>query len=75
MDDVVLKGIGFWLLALAEAGMIYLAFWIAQFVDGISPELYILVCTVMAGCTVLLNLLIKFYFKIETEEFINESIL
>lgn len=64
MDDVIMKGVGAWLLIIVEAIMVFIAFWMGHLVNGLPPELFTLVSTVIAASQILVFLIIKKIFGI-----------
>ncbi len=64
MDDVLLKGIGLYLLAILSSIIAFLAFLIGHSVNGIPVEFAVLLGSILGSSEVLLILVIKHYFKI-----------
>ena len=64
MDDVVLKGVGFWLLELITAVFTFLAFYIAGLVNGMLPQFAGMIISILAATGVILGLIVKHYCKI-----------
>lgn len=63
MDDVTLKGVGFWLLTVLEAIVVFIAFMLGKWSNGLSPEFATLIGTILIATQVLLVLFIRKYFK------------
>ena len=65
MDDVTLTGIGMWVLTTISAIVVFLAFLLGKFTNGLPVEFATLLGTLLAASEVLAILLVKKYFKIE----------
>lgn len=64
MDDVLMKGVGMWLLVIIESIIVFLAFWLGRLVNGLPIELFAMISTIMGASQVLIFLAIKKYFGI-----------
>ncbi len=64
MDDIVLKGLGVYLLAILSSVVAFLAFLIGHSVNGIPVEIAVFLGTIIGSSEILLILLIKHFFKI-----------
>ena len=64
MDDVLMKGIGLWLLAIIEAFFIFGAYLIGHFVNTIPAEFAVMVASMLGSSQVLVFLIVRYYFKI-----------
>ena len=64
MDDVVIKGIGLWLLAIIESLFVFLAYMIGHFVNTIPAEFAVMIASILGSSQVLIFLIIRKYFKI-----------
>ena len=68
MDDISMKGIGIWLLAVVEAIMVFLAYLVGHFINHIPAELAVFIASILGSSQVLVFLIIKNYFKITEED-------
>lgn len=64
MDQIVLKGIGIWLLAIIESIVVFIAFMLGKMTNGLPIEIAIFIGTMLASSQVLLVLIVKHYCKI-----------
>ena len=64
MEDVIIKGIGCWLLLIIQALFVFIAYMIGHFVNTIPAEFAVMVGTMLGASQVLAFLIIKHYFKI-----------
>ena len=64
MDDVMMKGVGLWLLTIVESIMVFVAFWSGQLVNGLPIEIFTFISTILGASQILVFLIIKKYFKI-----------
>ena len=69
MDDVILKGMGCWLLAIVESIMVGLAFILGHYINGIPSEIAVLISNILGASQVFVFLIIKYYFRISDEEY------
>lgn len=67
VDDVVMKGFGFWLLAIVEAIIIFASYFIGHAANGLDPVFVSMIITILMSSEILLVLLIRHYFKIPDE--------
>jgi len=67
VSDVILKGIGMWLLGLLESIIVFLAFMLGKWTNGLDPAVSILIGSILASSQVLIVLIIKYYFKLPEE--------
>lgn len=65
MEDVILRGVGIWLLSILEAIIVFLSFCIGHSLNGISPELAVLFASILGSTQILLVLIITKIFKIK----------
>lgn len=68
MEDVILKGVGCWLLAIVESLMVFVSYLIGHFVNTIPAEFAVMVGSILGATQILLFLLIKWKFKLTDEE-------
>ena len=64
MDDVLMKGIGLWLLAIIESFFIFAAYLIGHFINTIPAECAVMIASMLGSSQVLVFLIIRHYFKI-----------
>lgn len=64
MDNVVMKGVGLYLIAVLSAIVVFGAFLIGHSVNGIPAELAIMLGLILGSTETLLVLLIRHFFKI-----------
>ena len=65
MDEFIFKNLGMYLLLIFEAIFVFLAFMIGNAVNGIAPELAVMLGSMLAASDVFVILLIKHFFKLE----------
>ena len=65
MDDVTLKGLGLYLIAIVSAIMVFGVFFIGHAVNGISAELAIMLAAILAATEGFMVFLIKKFCKIQ----------
>ena len=68
MDDVVLKGFGFWLLTVVNAVIVFISYFIGHMANGFDPMLVSLIITILMSSEVLIVLIIKHFFKIPEKD-------
>ena len=68
MPDVVLKGFGYWLLAIIESIIVFFSFYLGKFTNGIDPAFSLFIGEILIATQILLILIIKYYFKLSDEE-------
>ena len=64
MAEIVMKSIGLYLLAIMESIVVFLAFMLGKWTNGLEPALALLIGSLLAATQVLFVFLIKYYFKI-----------
>ncbi|GAH00775.1 unnamed protein product [marine sediment metagenome] len=65
MDDVTLKGIGMYLIAILEALVVFIGFMLGKITNGFPIEFAVLVGSLLMSTQILIVLIINKYFKIE----------
>jgi len=65
MDDITLKGLGFYLIAVLSAIMVFGVFFIGHSVNGIPVELAAMFASILGATEIFLVLVIKKFCKIE----------
>ena len=68
VDDIILKGIGFWLLAVINAIIVFISYFIGHAANGLDPMLVSLIITILMSSEVLIVLCIRYFFKIKDED-------
>lgn len=68
MKDVLMKGIGCWLLAIVESIMVFGSYILGHFVNHIPAEFAIFLASILGATQILLFLVIKTYFGLTSEE-------
>ena len=68
VDDAIIRGIGYWVLTIVEAFMVFLAFWLGALVNGLPVEVYSFISVLLGASQVLIFLIVKKFFKIKDEE-------
>ena len=68
MDDVILKGLGFWLLTVVNAVIVFISYFIGHAANGLDPMLISLIITILMSSEVLVVLIIKHFFKIPEDK-------
>ena len=68
VDDVILKGLGFWLLAVVNAVIVFISYFIGHMANGLDPMLVSLIITILMSSEVLVVLMIRYFFKIKEED-------
>ncbi len=64
MDDVVMKGIGLYLMAILSSIVALGAFLVGHSVNGIPAEIAVMLGSILGSTEILLILLIRHFFKI-----------
>ena len=64
MDEVIMKGIGLWLLAVIESLVVFIAFCIGHAVNGMPAELAVCLGSMLGSSQILVFLIIRKLFKI-----------
>ena len=65
MNIIILKGIGIYLLAIIESVVIFLAFMLGKWTNGLDIELAIFIGSLLSATQVLIILIIKYFFKLD----------
>lgn len=65
MAEVIMKSFGLYLLMVLESIVVFLAFMLGKWTNGLPAELAIMIGSILAATQVLLVVIIKWYFKIE----------
>jgi len=68
VDDVVLKGLGFWLLAVVNAIIVFISYFIGHMANGLDPMLVSLIITILMSSEVFIVLMIRYFFRIPNED-------
>ena len=68
VDDVILKGLGFWLLAVINAIIVFVSYFIGHAANGLDPMLVSLLITILMSSEVLIVIMIRYFFKIPEEK-------
>lgn len=68
VDDIIMKGFGFWLLAIVNAIVIFVSYFIGHAANGLDPMFVSLILTILMATEILLVLIIKFKFKLPEDE-------
>ena len=64
MDDVTLKGLGLYLIAILSSIIALGAFFIGHAVNGIAPEIAVMLGSILGSTEIFIVLIIKHFFKI-----------
>lgn len=67
MDDIVLRGFGFWLLAILNAVIVFISYFVGHAANGLDPMFVSLILTMLMTTEIFLVLIIRFYFKLPDE--------
>ena len=65
MDDITLKGLGMYLIAIVSAFMVFGVFFIGHSVNGIPVELAAMFASMLGATEVFIILIIKHFCKIQ----------
>lgn len=68
MDNIILKGLGFWLLAVVNAIIVFISYFIGHMANGLDPMLVSLIITILMSSEVFIVLAIRYFFKIPEED-------
>lgn len=68
MNPVLMKGIGFWLMAILNAIILYAAYWIGHLANGLEPMFVSLIISILMATEILLVLIIRYFFRLPEEE-------
>ena len=66
MDDVTLKGVGIYLIAILESIIVFVGFLLGKFTNGFPVEFAVFIGSLLMSTQVLIVLIINKYFKIES---------
>ena len=67
VDDIVLRGFGFWLLAIMNAVIVFISYFVGHAANGLDPMFVSLILTMLMTTEIFLVLIIRFYFKLPDE--------
>ena len=70
VSEIILKGIGFWLLAVLSNVIVFVSYFIGHMANGLDPMFVSMIISILMSTEILLVLLVRYFFKLpeETEE-------